>query len=66
LYQRLGAFYVSQGNNSAYKQAVSLLVEMQAFCQIPVHRQLSSAAIDKLRMEFKAKRNFIQYLNLAV
>jgi hypothetical protein len=31
-----------------------------------VHRQLSRAAIDKLRMEFKAKRNFIQYLNLAV
>ena len=66
LYHRLGAYYVSQGNNSAYKQAVSLLVEMQAFCQAPVHLQLANAAIYKLRMEFKAKRNFIQFLNLAV
>jgi len=66
LYQRLAAFYVSQGNNSAYNQAVNLLVEMQAFCQTPVHRQLANTAIDKLRMEFKAKRNFIQYLSMAV
>lgn len=62
LYQRLAEQLVPRGTNPAYQQAVDLLTEVAGVCKQPEHQRLLLDMLDRLRVQFKAKRNFIGYL----
>lgn len=65
LYARLADSYVSQGKNNAYHQAVALLLKVISIAGAE-HKALAEQTLADFRIRFKAKRNFIKFLNEAL
>lgn len=65
LFKRVIEFSVNQGNNDAYHYAIDILKQMAEKLKSKQHRQLLSELITHLRKTFRAKRNFIKWLNEA-
>ncbi|MGS2717266.1 hypothetical protein ACVBE9_03765 [Eionea flava] len=66
LYQRLVDMHIRQGNNDAYKQGITFLVECKKSLQNQAHKNAFALIEEELRTRHKAKRNFIKYLNEAM
>lgn len=65
LYERLAVRNVKLGNNRAYREGIELLKELSGILKVEAHHQAYSSLLNDLRREFKAKRNFIKWLNEA-
>jgi uncharacterized Zn finger protein len=65
LYARLVAFEVQGGKNAAYRRGVDWMLEAQELATTEAARRVFRETLQSLRSEFKAKRNFIQFLNEA-
>lgn len=62
LYERLVQYWVDKGDNKTYRQAVSLLVECRGILKVTAHQTAFDALLQRLRTDFKAKRNFMKLL----
>lgn len=62
---RVVADNIKRGNNSSYWDGIALLKELAGILKVAAHRQAFSALLVNLQREFKAKRNFIKWLNEA-
>ena len=65
LFQRVIESQISQTNNNAYHDAIKILREMAEKMQTRQHKQQMIELLDQLRQKFRAKRNFIKWLNEA-
>lgn len=65
LYAQLAESFVSEGNNEAYHQAVALLLTVVSVGDRE-HKVLAEQVLTDFRTRFKAKRNFIKFLNEAL
>ncbi|WP_195861811.1 hypothetical protein [Halomonas sp. 328] len=65
LYLRLVRTLVHNTNNQSYREGIALLQELHGTLATTAHRQAFAQALIELRREFKAKRNFIKWLNEA-
>ncbi|MBN0987651.1 SWIM zinc finger family protein [Amphritea pacifica] len=66
LYALLADGYVSQGNNNAYHKAVALILTVISIADDAGHKALAEQMLTDFRVRFKAKRNFIKFLNEAL
>lgn len=66
LYAQLADNYVSQGNNSAYHQAVALLLKMISIVGDVGDKTQADKTVADFSVRFKAKRNFTKFLNQAL
>ncbi|WP_172118173.1 SWIM zinc finger family protein [Halomonas hibernica] len=65
LYLRLVRLYVEQTNKQGYRQGIALLKELKKSLQTPAQYSAFAHMLTQLHSEFKAKRNFIKWLNEA-
>ncbi|BBI48753.1 hypothetical protein HORIV_11740 [Vreelandella olivaria] len=65
LYLRLVRLYVKQTNKQGYRQGIALLKELKKSLETPAQYTAFAQQLSQLRSEFKAKRNFIKWLNEA-
>jgi len=65
LYLRLVRLYVKQTNNQGYRQGIALLKELKKSLETPAQYTAFAQILTQLRSEFKAKRNFIKWLDEA-
>lgn len=65
LYLRLVRLYVQQTNKQGYRQGIALLKELNQCLKTPAQHTAFTQRLTQLRSEFKAKRNFIKWLNEA-
>ena len=65
LYLRLVRLYVQQTNKQGYRQGIALLKELNQCLKTPAQHTAFTQILTQLRSEFKAKRNFIKWLNEA-
>ncbi|WP_422156141.1 hypothetical protein KV699_04615 [Vreelandella titanicae] len=65
LYLRLVRLYVEQTNKQGYRQGIALLKELKKSLETPAQYTAFAHMLTQLRSEFKAKRNFIKWLNEA-
>ncbi|MGO2147412.1 SWIM zinc finger family protein [Halomonas sp.] len=65
LYLRLVRLYIEQTNNQGYRQGIALLKELQKSLETPAQYTAFAHMLAQLHSEFKAKRNFIKWLNEA-
>lgn len=65
LYLRLVRLYVEQTNKQGYRQGIALLKELKKSLETPAQHTAFAQLLTQLRSEFKAKRNFIKWLNEA-
>ena len=65
IFQRIIEYHVNLGNNDAYHHAISLLQEMAEKMNTRKHKQQMMPLLEHLRKNFRAKRNFIKWLNEA-
>ena len=63
IFQRLVEFLVSQGKNDSYLEAVNLMEELYALLPDELYKAKFLEFLYKLRSKFRAKRNFIAFLN---
>lgn len=66
LYVDLAESYVLQGQNDAYHQAVSILLTVISIAVDAKDKTLAELTIADFSTRFKAKRNFIKFLNEAL
>ena len=65
LYARLVAHEVQGGKNAAYRRGVGWLLEAQEVATTAPAKQVFRETLQGVREQFKAKRNFIQFLDEA-
>jgi len=65
LFQKVTEYYINLGNNDAYHHAIKILQEMADKMQSSEQNQRMTELLDQLRQKFRAKRNFIKWLNEA-
>ncbi|WP_189470697.1 hypothetical protein [Litchfieldella qijiaojingensis] len=65
LYMRLVRSEVRNTDNRSYRQGIALLQELHGTLETAAQRQVFAQSLIQLRTEFKAKRNFIKWLNEA-
>lgn len=65
LFQRVIEAHVSRGNNDAYHHAIQLLQEIANKLKTSQQKKQLKELLDHLRKNFRAKRNFIKWLNEA-
>ena len=65
LYVQMAGHYVNQTNNNSYRQAIALLQEMAELSRSSEHQSNMAKELDRMREEFRFKRNFIKWLNEA-
>ncbi|WP_434984531.1 SWIM zinc finger family protein [Vreelandella zhaodongensis] len=65
LYLRLVRLYVEQTNKQGYRQGIALLRELKKCLETSAQHTAFAQLLTQLRNEFKAKRNFIKWLNEA-
>lgn len=65
LYARIVGTIVSRGTNPSYQEAIELLRELEPSLKDPATHQAFAEVLAELRKKFKAKRNFIMWLNEA-
>jgi len=63
LFQRVIEFNIRRTNNDAYRYAIKLLQEIAGIMQSSTQKQQMKQLLDHLRNEYRAKRNFIKWLN---
>ena len=63
LFQRVIESRISLANNNAYHDAIKLLQEMAEKMQSRLQKQKMKELLEQLRKKFRAKRNFIKWLN---
>ena len=63
LFQRVIESRISLANNNAYHDAIKLLQEMAEKMQTRLQKQKMKELLEQLRKKFRAKRNFIKWLN---
>ncbi|MFV9615529.1 MAG: hypothetical protein ACNYZG_06205 [Gammaproteobacteria bacterium] len=66
LFQQVIENKISLTNNNAYKDAIKLLQEMTEKMQTRIQKQKMKELLEQLRQKFRAKRNFIKWLNEAL
>ena len=65
LFQRVIENQINRTNNNAYQHAIKILLEMADKMQTRQQIQKMKELLDQLRQKFRAKRNFIKWLNEA-
>lgn len=65
-FKKLAINEIEQGNNKAYNNAVSILVELLQLVVGTPYLQEAKEGIAELAETYKRKRNFVSYLNAAV
>ncbi|MBT8125984.1 MAG: hypothetical protein KJP15_00760 [Gammaproteobacteria bacterium] len=65
LFQRVVEHSIRQTKNTAYRDAIKLLQEMAGVMKSRQQQQQMQQLLAYLRQEYRAKRNFIKYLNEA-
>jgi uncharacterized Zn finger protein len=65
LFQRVIESNIMQTNNHAYRYAINLLQELAGIMQSSQQKQQMMELIEHLRQQYRAKRNFIKWLNEA-
>ena len=65
LFQRVIESNIMQTNNDAYRYAINLLQELTGIMQSSQQKQQIMELIEHLRQQYRAKRNFIKWLNEA-
>ncbi len=65
LYARLVAHEVQGGKNAAYRRGVGWLLEAQEVATTAPAKQVFRETLQGVREQFKAKRNFIQFVDEA-
>jgi len=63
LFQSVIEFHITRTNNDAYKYEINLLQEVAGIMQSSQQKQQMTELLDHLRQEYRAKRNFIKWLN---
>ena len=63
LFQSVIEYHIMRTNNDAYKYAINLLQEIAGTMQSSQQKQQMTELLDHLRQEYRAKRNFIKWLN---
>lgn len=63
LFQRVLESLIGQTNNNAYHQAIDILKEMADKFKTKQQKQYMPELLTQLRQKFRAKRNFIKWLN---
>jgi uncharacterized Zn finger protein len=63
LFQSVIEYNIMRTNNDAYKYAINLLQEITGIMQSGQQKQQMSELLDHLRQKYRAKRNFIKWLN---
>ena len=54
--------FIGLGNNDAYQEAISLLLELGSFAKESHHQSEAEKGIAMLKEKYKRKRNFIRFL----
>lgn len=65
LFQRVIESQVTQSNNDAYHHAIKIMQEMAGKLQTSQQQQLMTELLAQMRQKYRAKRNFIKWLNEA-
>ena len=65
LFQRVIESHIGKTNNDAYQHAITILQEMADKLQTRQQKQQMVELLEQLRQKFRAKRNFIKWLNEA-
>ncbi len=65
IYAKMAETHVSFGSNDRYHTAIALLKELNDLTDTPEHQSTMSQVLQQMRVKFKAKRNFIKWLNEA-
>ena len=65
LFQRVIESNIMQTNNDAYRYAINLLQELAGIMQSSQQKQQMMQLLEYLRQQYRAKRNFIKWLNEA-
>ena len=65
LFQRVIESNIMQTNNDAYRYAINLLQELAGIMQSSQQKQQMMELLEHLRQQYRAKRNFIKWLNEA-
>ncbi|NOQ68755.1 MAG: hypothetical protein GQ573_01375, partial [Gammaproteobacteria bacterium] len=65
LFQRVLESQIGLTDNNAYHQAIGILKEMADKFKTKQQKQHMSELLTQLRQKFRAKRNFIKWLNEA-
>ena len=65
LFQRVIESKINRANNDAYHQAITILQEMADKLKTSQQKKMIIELLDHLRQNFRAKRNFIKWLNEA-
>jgi uncharacterized Zn finger protein len=65
LFQRVIEFNIIQTENDAYRYAIKLLQELAVIMKSSQQKQLMTQLLEQLRQKYRAKRNFIKWLNEA-
>jgi len=65
LFQRVIESQINRTNNNAYQYAIKILREMTDKMQTGQQKQQMKELLEQLRQKFRAKRNFIKWLNEA-
>lgn len=63
LFQRVIEYNIMRTNNDAYKYAINLLQEIAGIMQSSQQKQQMMELLEHLRQKYRAKRNFIKWLN---
>ncbi|MCL6270780.1 hypothetical protein M3P05_12685 [Sansalvadorimonas sp. 2012CJ34-2] len=62
---RLAKNYINKTNNSSYKEAIKLLRSLDGYLKQLSHNEDMLPILQKMRTDFRQKRNFIKWLNEA-
>ncbi len=65
LFQRVIESNIMETNNDAYRYAINLLQELAGIMQSSQQKQQMMELLEHLRQQYRAKRNFIKWLNEA-
>jgi uncharacterized Zn finger protein len=65
LYARLAEHEVQAGKNAAYRRGVAWLLEARELAARPGDRRVFDETLEAIREQFKAKRNFMRFLDEA-
>lgn len=65
LFQRVIESQINRANNDAYHQTITILQEMADKLKTSQQKKMLIELLDHLRQNFRAKRNFIKWLNEA-